>query len=233
MTLKLQNRADGQLWSMGKFLIFFGNKNSKVEALQSEFSKINFSQIKQVHGNNAVESHGPSLEPLPEADGHFTKYKNLALVIKTADCIPIFVVDPKNGSCAGIHAGWRGVASEVLKKTLQQLTLVNGSVPKDLIFFIGPHIQKHSFEVENEFREKILSTIKDNSDCYTDLLNGKSRIDLNLTIRRQIIDFGCLPLNIFGDKIDTMTNQTYCSYRRDNVNAGRQNSFVALNETNI
>lgn len=230
MNLRRTTHPFGVSWSLGNFTVFFGNKKSDVTALKSNFASLSFAQVNQVHGSHAVESVIGTAKIPEEADGHWTSSENLALVIKTADCIPIFVIDPKNQCCAGVHAGWRGVSAEALKKTLQHASQKMSSPAKDLHFFIGPHIQKKSFEIELEFANQILGTVKMPNEYLKTSSGSKVYVDLNQVIRRQIIELGASPSQIFGEIIDTRIDPNYCSYRRDGANAGRQNSFVAMNK---
>lgn len=221
----------GISWEVDDFVVLFGNKHSNLPDLKDSFQNLKFAQLKQVHGDHAVESSNRNSEQILEADGHWTDCEDLALVIKTADCIPIFVLDPRNRCCAGIHAGWRGVAAEALKKTLALASKKMTSPPKDLFYFIGPHIQKNSFEIERTLAEAILKTVSQ-PHAYLQTDSGlKTYLDLNQIIRRQIIDFGGSPERILGEPIDTKTNTRFHSHRRDPGDGGRQHSFVARKKT--
>ena len=72
----------------------------------------------------------------------------MCLGILTADCAPIIVIGKKNFGI--IHVGWRGAFSDIIKNTVKTFISI-GETNDDLNFFIGPHIQKKSFEVKNDF----------------------------------------------------------------------------------
>lgn len=83
-----------------------------------------------------------------------TNQAKLALCISTADCLPIMIYSPISRWVAGIHAGWRGVASQIFRDTLLKLDAVG--VPREsLQIFIGPHIQMESFEVHKDVKEAV------------------------------------------------------------------------------
>ncbi|MEA2155966.1 MAG: purine-nucleoside/S-methyl-5-thioadenosine phosphorylase / adenosine deaminase, partial [Solirubrobacteraceae bacterium] len=69
---------------------------------------------KQVHGaavERVTELPAADAEP-PEADGIATTLEDVAAVVVTADCLPVALVAPE--AVAMIHAGWRGLAANVL-----------------------------------------------------------------------------------------------------------------------
>jgi len=117
--------------------VVFGKDGMDKEAMLETFKDLRFSFIKQIHSDIIV----PASSELHEADAHFCFEKNQALAIQTADCIPAIIMGPN--VIAAVHAGWRGVASNIGGKMLQTLK-ADGVLPADLYVFIGPHIQAAS-----------------------------------------------------------------------------------------
>ena len=76
------------------------------------------------------------------ADALLTQNPSLALVIQTADCLPIFLFDPQSHTKALIHAGWRGLALGIIENTLRAM-----QPSKDSLCYIGDAIQAADFEV--------------------------------------------------------------------------------------
>ncbi len=71
---------------------------------------------------------------------------------------PYIFYDPQTGLVAGVHAGWRGVAARIIPKTLHKLLQLGADIKK-MTVIIGPHIQKPSFEVGNDVRDQILTSL--------------------------------------------------------------------------
>lgn len=218
-----------------KKLIFFGKKNANLDNLKQKYQELNFVKLKQTHSDKVLYSqHIENCQyqvDLNEADAHLTKDVNLALCIVTADCIPIFLHDEKLNIVAGIHAGWRGVANLITALTINELKKQSSSIEK-LKVYIGPHIQKHSFETEEDVSQKILSSVLSNKSLdatnYFKLLsNGKKLIDLNAVLKQQLISTGVTSKNIYSMDLDTMTDHRFHSYRRDKGLSGRQISFIS------
>lgn len=55
-------------------------------------------------------------------DGHATRAMGLLLSVSVADCVPVFVVDPERRAVALVHAGWRGVAADIVEQAIRLLT---------------------------------------------------------------------------------------------------------------
>ena len=54
-------------------------------------------------------------------DALITNQRDIYLAISIADCTPVMLFDPVNNVVAGIHAGWRGAAGNIVKTTLQRM----------------------------------------------------------------------------------------------------------------
>ena len=119
-----------------KVICFFGKKFATLERIKSHFTGLSFQRIKQTHSDLILESS----DQVYEADAHYTSARQKALIISTADCLPVFVHCKQTNRVAAIHAGWKGVANQIVFKTLQKL-IQTGSSEKRFETWIGPHIQ--------------------------------------------------------------------------------------------
>src|SRR4029453_5685472 len=98
--------------------------------------------LTQVHGNACVDV-DKMRDALPPADAAVTRMPNVAITVRTADCLPVLFGD-RAGTVVGVaHAGWRGLAAGVLESTIATL----GVAPGDLAAWIGPAIGPEKFEV--------------------------------------------------------------------------------------
>src|SRR4030067_3263200 len=84
------------------------------------------------------------LSPL-EYDALITNFQNTYLGIRTADCIPIFVVDQKKRVTAAIHAGRQGTALHITSKVLKKMEEEFGCSSKDLLIAMGSSIGSGRF----------------------------------------------------------------------------------------
>lgn len=207
-----------------KLLLFFGSKNATIENLKTSYPDLTFRKIKQTHSDIFVEN---SVE-LVEADAHFTTFKNTALLISSADCLPILVYCHQTERVASIHAGWKGVSNQIVFKSLKKL-IATGSTEKKFSFWIGPHIQQNSFEIEFAVLQQLkISAYNLKLNQYSQEKDQKYYVDLNQIVSSQITAASKKENFKWFSNIDTKTNNNYWSYRREKDKAGRNLSFITL-----
>ncbi len=105
----------------------------------------------QVHGTTIAEV-TPAMDAflsLPECDGLLARGVGANLVIRTADCLPVVVVDQVTGLFGACHAGWRGSRANILGALIAGLS-ARGADPARLTGWIGPAICSEAYEVSEE-----------------------------------------------------------------------------------
>lgn len=105
-------------------------------------------RVNQVHGGIVVEASSYN-GAAPDADGLWTRSPSDLLIIRTADCAPVWIVDPSHKTIALVHAGWRGVTAGIIEHAVEALASA-GAYAADLHAAIGPHIGPCCFEVGPE-----------------------------------------------------------------------------------
>lgn len=226
--MNVESHPAGTLLETDSFLALFGSRDSQISNLQTHFPALNFKRIKQVHGNKVVHTSPHSIDFASEADAHYSSDKNLGLCIATADCIPVLIYHHQPQWVCSIHAGWRGVENKIVLKAIGSLAR-NGCKPENLQVFVGPHIQKPSFEVGNDVRDKLLGCFEgDKTAVWEAISDTKSRVDLHQILKFQLIEAGISLDHTYFEIKDTVTDNMYHSFRRDRENSGRQLSFIAL-----
>ncbi len=194
-----------------EYFVFFGKKASSIENIRKTYPQFKFKMLHQVHSDTLLHTTSSSEENL-KGDAHWTEEKNLALISKSADCVPLLAYDSANKRVLAIHAGWRGVQNRIVPKSLETL----GSSWK---IHVGPHITAQSFEIQNDCLELLkLCTSLDPKEWFQ-----SSKADLYKILSEQVKGSTLLPF-IF----DTVTDLRFHSFRRDRDKAGRQNSFIVL-----
>lgn len=197
--------------------VFFCGNRFSLNDLNKKFP--NGHILKQVHGDLCVEA----TKELIEADAHWTTQPNQPLIIQTADCLPVMIHLPLSGKVLAIHAGWRGVEQKIVSKSLVHLKVQK---KEPIHVYIGPHIQKESFEVDSDVAKKIMSAHDlELTLPYCEKRNEKYYIDLAALVIREI---KALHLNVdvqLVSDIDTKTNSEFFSYRNGD-RGGRNYSII-------
>ncbi len=87
-------------------------------------------------------------------DGLITNVPGIVLAAFSADCVPLFFVDPVHRAVGLAHSGWRGTAAEMGSCMVQALEEAYGTKPADLIAAIGPSICGDCYEVDGDVAGK-------------------------------------------------------------------------------
>lgn len=103
----------------------------------------------QVHGERVLWHHlaVPGWTMLEGADGHATATRGLMLLVTLADCVPVYLVAPRQRAIALLHAGWRGTAAGILARGVELLRAKVGAEPGDLVCHAGVAISGPAYEV--------------------------------------------------------------------------------------
>jgi len=189
--------------------------DSKREKFLNKFKikKENFISLKQIHSRKIIVIKNDK-KIYSVGDGLITRKKGIALGVFSADCLPIFLFDPKKEIIGILHAGWRGTLKGISKKAIE-IFKKEGARPKDILVYIGPSISGKCYEIPRE-RAKLF--IKHFSKFKSKILkqrNGKYFLDLKRLNKLIFIEKGVLPKNIQISEVCTFCNENYFSFRRE------------------
>lgn len=173
--------------------------------------------LRQVHSDIIFATDGAA-GCAGQGDALISRHPGLTLVVRTADCLPLLFVDPRQRAIAAVHAGWRGTVAQIAPKTVQKLHTTYGTKPKDLWVAIGPGIGACCYEVGPEVAEQFGHS-------------GQVRLDLADANLRQLAAAGVPSSQILhGAPCTFCTGDSFHSYRRDREKAGRMLSGIVVRE---
>jgi YfiH family protein len=196
----------------------FGTKWSK-----SFGSCGNLATLHQIHSNVVVDAAGRS-GCLGEGDALVENTPGRLIAVKTADCLPVLIVDPARRAVAAVHAGWRGTLQNIVKSAIEMLAEKFSSRAEDLHVAIGPGIRKCCFEVGREVAARFVTFFP-----RMDNLSHKVHLDLMHVNSVQLRELGVLPGRIYGTELCTVCGgEGFCSYRREKNHAGRMLSVIGV-----
>lgn len=178
-----------------------------------------FCFMEQVHGTNVVEL--PQASPV-RADGCATSRAGIPCLVMTADCLPVLFCSSDGTRVAAAHAGWRGLCSGVLEKTLKQFSDVSG-----VMAWLGPAIGPTQFEVGDDVRDAFVGLDTEARRAFTPAGRaGHYLADLYRLARHRLLSAGVE--HIYGGHWCTYSeSDRFFSYRRDGV-TGRMASLVFI-----
>jgi YfiH family protein len=111
--------------------------------------------MRQLHSDRVHRLDRAPSEKL-EGDALMTNVPGLLLVIRTADCLPVLLIDEAHSAVAAVHCGWRGTERRILQKAVRAMGEAYGSRPGDLLAALGPCIGAACYEVGPEVRDGFL-----------------------------------------------------------------------------
>jgi hypothetical protein len=191
--------------------------------LSKNFGKCpNVATLHQIHSDSVIAAEGRS-GCLGEGDALIENTPGALVAVKTADCIPILIVDPRNRAVAAVHAGWRGTVRNIAARAIAELHSKFSSRAEDLHVAIGPGIGKCCYEVGPDvgvqFREY---------DAALRDLAHSVHLDLAELNRRQIAGTSVPSAQIYTAGLCTKCHREFHSYRRDKDQAGRMLSVAGV-----
>tara|TARA_B100000902_G_scaffold124660_1_gene124470 strand:- start:3077 stop:3682 length:606 start_codon:yes stop_codon:yes gene_type:complete len=189
---------------------YFSNKYYNKNLLETIRGKIpnqeaplSVATMNQTHSSTVLEIQNKGHY---ESDSILTSEKNLVLVVKTADCMPVLIRN--TNSVAAVHIGWRGLANNIFNKTLEKMMQENLQVS------IGPHAKSCCYEIKEdvgnllpELTETRGNKLYLNQSKSIEKVCNKKNIDLEIS------------------DICTICNNDFFSYRENGTNE-RQVSLI-------
>ena len=172
--------------------------------------------LRQIHSDHVFNARG--LEDRErEGDALVTNETGRSIGVRTADCVPILLLDRQNRAVGAVHAGWRGTVAGILRCAIEKMKADFGSAPADLHAAIGPCIRDCCYEVGAEVARQFAPYFPEWEPV------GNSRtVDLPEANRRQMEKAGLNSNYIFDCKLCTACVSTeFFSYRREPENPGR------------
>lgn len=163
-------------------------------------------------------------------DGLVTFNKNVVLVIRTADCLPILFVALQNKNVemiGALHAGREGLRKGIINEF--GLLLSNEQInPKNVYVLIGPHICGKCYSL-NKDDVRTISLIEEWGEKYfSDSKNNLVFLNMSEFVRDQMINNGILPGNIFTVPFCTYENHNiFPSYRKNQEDGNRESILFA------
>jgi YfiH family protein len=114
----------------------------------SGFSMDDAVQAEQPHGNRVEAVSAPCVARVPGADALATSAPRLPLVVRVADCGPVYFYDPTRRVIALAHSGRRGTEGNIVGETIACLRNGFCCEPENLIVQLGPCIRPPHYEID-------------------------------------------------------------------------------------
>jgi copper oxidase (laccase) domain-containing protein len=204
-----------QGWTRGLTIGFENARGAR------QFNWGNALHVKQVHGNvvlnvTGFQSSASAETAAGEADGLFCegewlKETGQRLVIKTADCLPLFFIERVQKKICAIHAGWRG-----LQKKIHLWPFESGEFdPSQTWVWLGPSLDGDPFEVREDMWSQFDSRTLSDPQIFKASLRDKKDTKIFSPWSLIARDYEAVKLELlYNVEVNTYTQLEWASYRR-------------------
>ncbi len=165
---------------------------------------------------------------IPVADGIITNIPNQFLLIRTADCTPIILMDSKQMVVSALHSGREGTRKNIAGEAIRQMKLHFGCNPADITAYIGAGICQQHYEVSREIYDHFIESQKELG--LHPAVNLPRHIDIRKSIFQQLRQAGITFKNIENVLECTFENAAYYSFRREGTKNRQINLVGIINE---
>jgi YfiH family protein len=168
-------------------------------------------------------------EPPPKADIILTDRREVTLVMRFADCVPILLYDPRRQAVALAHAGWRGTVLGTAAAAVEALGAAFGTHPADVVAAIGPAIGPDHYEIGPEVAAQVREAFGEAAERLLPRYGSRFHFDLWEANRLQLLRAG-----VPAEQIEVAALCTAChledwySHRAERGRTGRFGALLAL-----
>ena len=119
------------------------NDNSSIEEFVISTLGVPIVWMDQVHGTKIELIHENSVNIIEACDGLYTEKENIALAIKTADCLPLILCSKEGKELTALHVGWRGLHGGIVENAILNFKCAT----QNLVAWLAPCISSTNYEV--------------------------------------------------------------------------------------
>jgi polyphenol oxidase len=182
-----------------------------------------------VHGVNVVIADGPRKAEAPhvKADIILTDKVGLTLMMRFADCVPIFLHDPVNKVIGITHAGWIGTVKNAARYAVEAMQQHFGSKLKDIRAGIGPSIGPDHYEVGPKVVDQVRVAFGSEASKLLPEIAGRIKFDLWAANKLILEKTGVKQVEV-AEICTACHTEDWYSHRAEKGHTGRFGAIIAL-----
>lgn len=185
---------------------------------------------RQVHGDRValvgVSDGGCTLDA---TDALITDAPGVLLVLRFADCVPVWLYDPRHHAIGLTHAGWQGTVQGIVAKTVRAMGAAFGSQPEELLAGLGPAIGPCCFEVGLDVIEPLCAAMPGAEALLSDRRPDAAHLNLWEANAVQLRGEGVTRIEV-TDRCTSCRVDAFFSHRREGGRTGRFAVVAGLKE---
>lgn len=185
---------------------------------------------RQVHGADVsvitkADRGALFLQTNRKVDGLITNEPGVALMVFTADCVPILLHDPISGAIGAIHAGWRGTSADIAGVAIRKMEKEFGCRPDNINAAIGPCISRCCFETDHDVVLELSRILGKNADKCYDNQGSKYMVDLKKA-NMLLLERAKVSSITVSDECTSCSCDKYWSHRKTKGHRGSQAALI-------
>lgn len=189
-------------------------------------------EIWQVHEARVLLADGanPDVDQVPQADAVITDLPGVTLLMRFADCVPIYLYDPEHAAIGMAHAGWKGTLMRIAGRTVQHMVDEFGTDPAAIIAGLGPSIGPDHYVIGPDVVARVTDAFPEQEASLLITEGDEVKLDLWEANRLTLAESGVDQVEVAG--ICTACRvQDWYSHREENGRTGRFGALFALGKS--
>lgn len=183
----------------------------------------------QVHGDQVAiaEAPRPLQAPHLQADVILTDRPEVTLMMRFADCVPVFLYDPLRKVAGIAHAGWMGTVKGTVRAAVSAMQSRYGSDAANIRAAIGPSIGPDHYEVGADVAAQVRQAFGEAAPVLLQIREERTFFDLWGANRWLLEQAGVHQIEVAG--ICTACHlEDWYSHRAEKGRTGRFGAMIAL-----
>ena len=183
----------------------------------------------QVHGATVARvDAGDRGRVVYDTDALITDAPGVVLMLRFADCTPIWLYDPIRRVVGLAHAGWRGTVAGTVRAAVEAMQSAFGSDPSDVLAGLGPSIGPCCYEVGADVAQGVREAFpRVAAQLLAPRANGKWHLDLWASNRHHLERAGVGHVEVAGMCTACHTDEWF-SHRAEQGRTGRIGALIGL-----
>lgn len=183
----------------------------------------------QVHSSQVVRAEIPRMGgELIKADVLISNDPSVTLLMRFADCVPIFLYDPVHRAIGLVHSGWLGTARGAPVAGVRAMVEAFGTRPEDLCVGIGPAIGPDHYPIGSEVVGCMRDAFGSNADNHLQIHDGEIYLNLWSANREMLEGEGVRSIEV-AELCTACHLEDWYSHRGEGQITGRFGAMIALN----
>ena len=180
-------------------------------------------RMRQVHGadvHRVVSVDSPAVDGYgPVADALVTPLRDVVLMVRVADCVPVLLADLTAGVVGAVHAGRPGLVAGVVPRAVDAMRDEGAEVIRA---WVGPHVCGACYEVPSTMRADVSAVVP---EAYAETSWGTPSVDVGAGVIAQL---RAREVEVIDASRCTREHEDLFSYRRQGPRSGRLAGLVRL-----